>query len=250
MRSLTIITAMIFVLAACQSNKSTDKENKDNSFDQLMSQMHPEKDIHVVVVKDFEDAGNYTYVKLDEGGREYWAAVNAMPVEKGNTYYYTEGMMMKDFESKQLGKTFDSVMFIQEFSAKPMTQQKMPQQGGAHEHTKSMKNTSISIDAAEGGINIEELYRSTANYDGEKVKVRGQVVKINNNIMKRNWIHIQDGSGYDGNYDLTVTTTLPVSFKVGDIITFEGIIATDKDFGAGYFYEVIMEDATTLKEKI
>ncbi|MDZ7740997.1 MAG: hypothetical protein U5Q03_04420 [Bacteroidota bacterium] len=71
MKYLTIITAMIFVLAACQSNSSTDKENKDKNFDQLMSQMHPEKEIHVVVVKDFEDAGNYTYVKLKEGNREY-----------------------------------------------------------------------------------------------------------------------------------------------------------------------------------
>ncbi|MDZ7740998.1 MAG: hypothetical protein U5Q03_04425 [Bacteroidota bacterium] len=163
---------------------------------------------------------------------------------------FTEGMMMKDFESKQLGKTFDSVMFIQEFSAKPLNQRKMPPQGDAHEHTKSMKNQNISVETAEGGISIEELYRNTENYNGEKVTVRGQVVKINNNIMKRNWIHIQDGSGYDGNYDLTITSTLPVSFKVGDIITFEGVISTDKDFGAGYVYDVIMEGAGIVKEQI
>jgi hypothetical protein len=33
---------------------------------------------------------------------------------------------------------------------------------------------------------------------------------------------------------------------VGDIVTFSGTIALDKDFGAGYKYEVIMENATIL----
>jgi hypothetical protein len=67
------------------------------------------------------------------------------------------------------------------------------------------------------------------------------VVKYSPGIMNKNWVHIQDGTEYDGNYDLTVTTLS--EFKVGDIVTLEGKIALDKDFGYGYIYDVLLEDA-------
>ena len=73
------------------------------------------------------------------------------------------------------------------------------------------------------------------------MKIKGQVTKFSPNIMGKNWVHIQDGTNDSGNYDLTVTTNDVV--KVGDVVTFEGTIVLKKDFGAGYFYEVIMEDA-------
>ena len=63
--------------------------------------------------------------------------------------------------------------------------------------------------------------------------------------MNKNWIHIQDGTDNSGKFDLTVTTDIEV--KVGDTITLEGAIALDKDFGFGYKYEVIMEDAKLVK---
>jgi hypothetical protein len=74
--------------------------------------------------------------------------------------------------------------------------------------------------------------------------VKGQVVKLNNMIMNRNWIHLRDGStGED--VDLTLTTTDNV--QLGAIAAFEGIIALNKDFGAGYMYEIIMEEAKLLQ---
>ena len=63
--------------------------------------------------------------------------------------------------------------------------------------------------------------------------------------MKRNWIHIQDGTGDENSYDLVVTTNDEV--KVGDVITAEGKLAVDKDFGAGYFFPVIIEEAKIVK---
>jgi hypothetical protein len=66
-------------------------------------------------------------------------------------------------------------------------------------------------------------------------------VKVNEAIMHRNWIHLQDGTEYEGNYDLTVTTDRRVN--VGNVVTFEGKVSLNRDFGAGYTYEVIMEDA-------
>ena len=79
-------------------------------------------------------------------------------------------------------------------------------------------------------------------YNGKKVVIKGEVVKTNFEIMNRNWFHIQDGTADGNKFDLTVTS-LEKDVKVGDVITFEGKIALNKDFGYGYYYEVLMEEA-------
>jgi hypothetical protein len=59
--------------------------------------------------------------------------------------------------------------------------------------------------------------------------------------METNWIHIQDGTEHDGQFDLTVTTNQTA--EPGEIIIVRGRIALNRDFGYGYSYEVLMEDA-------
>jgi hypothetical protein len=61
--------------------------------------------------------------------------------------------------------------------------------------------------------------------------------------MGKNWIHLQDGSGNpsQGTHDLMVTSQ-DVS-SVGDIVTVKGTLSKDKDFGEGYKYAVIVENA-------
>jgi hypothetical protein len=99
--------------------------------------------------------------------------------------------------------------------------------------------------SAEKVYKVSELYKGKATLDKQKVTVRGKVVKVSVGIMNRNWIHLQDGSGTPGNQDndLTVTTDqgLPA---VGKVVTVTGTLAKDKDFGSGYFYPVIVEEAT------
>ncbi len=104
----------------------------------------------------------------------------------------------------------------------------------------------VTVSPCEGCIKITDLFANKKSYDGKVVKVTGKVVKYNPGIMGKNWVHIQDGTDYEGVYDLTVTTSQPA--KVGDIMTFEGKIALDKDFGYGYFYTVIMEDSKTVEK--
>jgi glutamate-1-semialdehyde aminotransferase len=72
---------------------------------------------------------------------------------------------------------------------------------------------------------------------------RGKVVKFSGGIMGRNWIHLRDGSGSatDKTNDLVVTTTEQA--KVGDVVTAKGVVRVDKDFGAGYVYKALVEDA-------
>jgi hypothetical protein len=71
-------------------------------------------------------------------------------------------------------------------------------------------------------------------------------VKYNEQIMGRNWLHIRDGSGTAGkDNDLTVTTADKAA--VGDVVVVKGKVQVDKDFGAGYSYPVIVEDAKLAK---
>ena len=103
----------------------------------------------------------------------------------------------------------------------------------------------ISVTPAEGGITISKLLSDKAQYANKTVKINGQVVKFSQDIMKKNWAHLQDGTDASGQFDLVVTTNDMV--KVGDVVTFEGKIALDKDFGYGYKYDVLMEDAKVVK---
>jgi len=107
----------------------------------------------------------------------------------------------------------------------------------------SQPTQSTKIDPPTDGISIDELFKNPQKYDGQTVKVKGKCVKLNTNIMNRNWIHLQDGSMADET-DLTVTTIDKVA--LGDIVAFEGKITLNKDFGAGYKYDIIMEDARLL----
>jgi hypothetical protein len=105
----------------------------------------------------------------------------------------------------------------------------------------------VEKSTAQNGYTVAEIFAKGASLNKQKVTVRGRVVKVNPNIMGRNWIHIQDGTGdpAKNTYDLVVTSA--DTAKIGDIITVEGTLATDKDFGFGYKYDVIVEDAVLTK---
>lgn len=103
------------------------------------------------------------------------------------------------------------------------------------------------IAKAEGGQTVAEVFAQKDSLAGKPVTVRGKVVKVNAGIMGKNWLHVRDGSGAEGTNDLTVTTTgaLP---QVGDTVVVSGPVTLNKDFGAGYTYDVIVEDAAVTPE--
>ena len=103
-----------------------------------------------------------------------------------------------------------------------------------------MVKTEIKVEAVKGGVTVAELFAAKEKYSGKTVIIRGKVTKYNASIMNKNWIHIQDGTDYEGKFDLTATSAL--EFKVGDIVTIEGKVAINKDCGYGYSYEIILEE--------
>ncbi|MBW2735567.1 MAG: nucleotide-binding protein, partial [Deltaproteobacteria bacterium] len=117
----------------------------------------------------------------------------------------------------------------------------------AHAGGHKLEKVAAKVEKAKGGHTVVEIFTKRKELANKKIILRGKVTKFNAGIMKRNWLHIQDGTGAvaDKTFDLTVTTQ--ASAKVGDIVTVEGVLAVDKDFGAGYAYSVIVEKATIKK---
>jgi hypothetical protein len=197
--------------------------------------------VHQVTVDEVIQTDTYTYLKVTENDKQLWLAVNRQEVAVGEQYYYESALEMKDFESKALDRVFESIYFVQKFSKEPMASNN-PVAGKQSPQGKALEdfNEGIQLSPVEGGLTIAELYASKDDYSGKKVTVKGQVVKVNKNIMSRNWLHIQDGTKHGDNYDLTITSD--EAAEVGDVIAVEGTVSLEKDFGAGYFYELIMEE--------
>jgi hypothetical protein len=103
------------------------------------------------------------------------------------------------------------------------------------------------IAKAEGGKTVAEVFAEKDQLAGKPVTFRGKVVKTNANIMGKNWLHVRDGSGADGTNDLTVTTAGAIP-NVGDTVVVTGPVVLNKDFGMGYTYEVLIEDAQVTVE--
>ena len=200
--------------------------------------------VHKIVVKEVIQTNNYTYLFVEENDVEKWLAVSKMEANEGETYYYTGGFEMKNFESKELGKTFESVYFLQSVSSTPDIMAKEPVAEPHSTGKLNVEKQDISVKPAEGGITIAELFAHKDSYAGKTVKISGMVTKYNAAIMKKNWVHLQDGSEYSGKFDLTATTEMETA--EGEIITLEGTVALNKDFGYGYSYDVLLEDCKIL----
>lgn len=200
---------------------------------------HP--DIHKIVVMEVIQTTSYTYVRGAETNRVLWLAVPRTEVRKGEVYYYHGGIEMRDFRSKELERVFPSIWFLNGLVDPELVEGGAEMSGEPGRGEKDViSSDEINTDDLSDNVTIESLYSKREAYAGKKVVVRGKVVKFNSRIMGLNWIHIKDGSGNTGGNDLTITTTAEV--KTGDVITVEGDIVLDKDFGAGYFYELIMEN--------
>ncbi len=103
----------------------------------------------------------------------------------------------------------------------------------------------VKVEPCADCITIAKLLADKQTYAGKVIKVKGQVTKFNSGIMGKNWVHIQDGTEFQDGFDLTVTTNITAA--MGEVVTFEGKISLDKDFGYGYVYAVMMEDAKSVQ---
>jgi hypothetical protein len=181
------------------------------------------------------EGGGYTYMKLNQDGKMVWIAVRHADVAVGDKVEYVEQMRMPNFTSKTLQRSFDEIVFAklrgEQAAVSPM--QAAPEIAVGDE----------PIEKAEGGYTIAEVFANKEALKGKLVKVRGRVVKVSQAIMNRNWIHLKDGTGETGSDKIVFRSEDHVA-EIGSIVTAEGRLETDKDFGYGYHYEVLVEDAS------
>lgn len=233
---------LLLVTVACNSKPKVIEAVEDSSTDMEQPAVDATTDqLHKVVVDEVLHTSRYTYLNVTEEGQQFWIAIPKKEVEKGGTYYYRGGLKKTNFKSVEHDRVFETVYLVSDVAKDPS----LIGVAGGNPHTDMpVETVSGKMDPPPGGITLKELLANKEKYSGQSVRVRGKVTKLNNMIMNRNWIHINDGT-IENNVDLTVTTTDNV--PLGAVVGFEGTITLNKDFGAGYKYEIIMEDAKLLQ---
>lgn len=203
-------------------------------------------------VTETMNSGGYTYVQVDTGTEKIWAAAPKFQVKEGDAVVVPEGMPMANYHSKTLDRDFELVYFVDSVMVggeqAAAGNASMPE-GHPPITAPDAGQGSVDlsgIEKAEGGKTVAEIFSTKDELSGKEVTVRGKVVKFSPEIMGKNWLHLQDGSGENGTNDLTVTTSAMA--KVGDTVLVSGPVTTDKDFGYGYKYDVIVEDAKVTVE--
>ncbi len=248
-----VMLILVVVFSSCVKNKNGQLNQEQtaangNSFE----------------VAEVVQGSTYTYIKAKENSGEKWMAVSKQEVQTGEVYFYSEGLPMQNFHSKEIDRTFDEIYFVSEISKTPI---KTGVTGGmgsgamggmgamegamtAPEHQGKVgteQNGSIAVKKSAGEITVAQVFANRNEYSGKEIEIKGIVVKVNKQVMDKNWIHIQDGTRDNGNFDLTITSADVA--EVNDEITVKGKITLNKDFGYGYSYEVIMEDAKIVDAK-
>lgn len=208
------LTILVLLLTL---NNSYAQETKLDTQTKEPSQKTP---IFYGKILEIKTAKEYKYLKIDEKGKEIWIAIADAPVSIGQKIGFDKNIPMKDFFSKTLNQKFEMIYFSSDlYLLKPFS--------------KKEKYT------------VEEIFLWRKDLKDQTVTVKGTVSKNSRGIMDRDWVHLKDGSGDEskGTNDLVFTAD-NTSIKVGDTLEATGKVTLDKDFGFGYFYPVIIENAT------
>jgi len=206
-------------------------------------------DLHTVVVNEVLPTEKYAYLHVNEGEEQFWIATRSKNVKVGETYYYKGGLLKTNFESKEYNRVFKKVYLISNLVE--ARHGNNSNKVNTNEYTIKKQNTikenipthTNKIIEHKGSIKIAELIKNLKKYEGKTVQLSGICTKINSGIMNRNWIHLKDGSNDD--YDLVITSDVFV--PEGSAITIKALVTLNKDFGAGYKYDLILENGTLIK---
>ena len=234
------------------------------------------------------DSGGYTYMNVDTGDRQSWVAIPQSQVKVGQEVTYKPGMVMNNFASKTLNRTFDSIVFSSgidggsaashgkgmgmggmqnphgqkvvadkddsfasavqaEGGASAASIEPAAGSGGSLGAMTPFSGISVDKAAGDNAYRVSEIFAQAEALNGKTIRIQGKVVKYSPSIMGRNWVHLQDGTGDPeaGTHDLVLTTSEQI--KVNTVLTMEGVLAANKDFGAGYKYVAIVEEAKAVQ---
>lgn len=194
------------------------------------------------------NAGGYTYIKLKTDAGEPWVAVQQTRVKAGSTVTVHAQMTLDNFKSQTLNRTFDHIVFATMGGDSAAV---APAASGPHGAPavppKNIGDVNVPKARGAGAKTVAEVWAAKAALKDAPVTIRGKVVKFLPEIMGKNWLHLRDGSGSAEKSDNDITVVTKDVVAVGDVVIVKGTVRVDKDFGAGYKYPVVVEDAKVTK---
>lgn len=201
------------------------------------------------------DASSYTYLKLDTADGEIWAAVQETAVPVGAQVEIASPSRMDGFESKTLKRRFDKIVFGYLATSKgagsphgSMDMASTAEQHAAAAAGPSAEVGDVKVPKAEGADarTVAEVWEQKAKLKDAKVTIRGKVVKANS-AMGKTFLHLRDGTGSAAEKTNDITVTTEDSAQKGDTVVITGLVHTEVDFGSGYSYPVLIEEAKVKK---
>jgi len=206
-------------------------------------------DVHQIKIEETYPTSKYLYLRVKEGDRSYWVATRNSEVKAGEVYYYNEALVKANFESKEMERVFDTLYLVTQLvseahgaAIKPTDKiAPPPKLADSDAKTEGHHTNGMYREATEVGIS--ELLSDPAKLEGKMVEIKGICTKINTGILGRNWIHVQDKD--DREKKIVVTSQWEAT--PGNDITVRALVALNKDFGAGYTYDVLLEEGILMK---
>ncbi len=259
-RSLTL-AALTLAVAACKRPEAPPKQAGSPPVPAAAPADRGDGQVLRGKVLEKIDVSQYSYLKLATASGATWAAVPRTDRKVGDEVGVRDVIPMQGFESKELNRKFDVVYFGAlaspggDAAPAPSPTGAMAGDGGApgpasmaaqHRAVASGPSdvTVEKVAKAQGADarTVEEIWAQRQKLKGKSVTVRGQVVKFMP-VMGKNFLHLRDGSGNSEKKDNDLTVTTAADVATGDVVIAKGTLAVDRDFGAGYVYPVIVEDA-------
>ena len=169
LRLFVVSAAGLLILVGCQ--KKEEKVNEETQVEALVGELgEDEIEGKVISARNISD---YAYVELDTGKEKIWIARSRSDVKAGDIIRVTPSQVMKDFESKALDRTFESIIFVA--TIKVVKRAKAASDDGSGSST--VDETLISdspakgsIDKAEGGYTVAEIFEKRDSLESGVVK--------------------------------------------------------------------------------
>ena len=86
------------------------------SFGKNMPASNKEAIPHTAIVLETMSSAGYTYVRVEEKDKAFWIALPETQISVGEKISFYEQLLMENFTSRSLNRTFDRILFVEGIS--------------------------------------------------------------------------------------------------------------------------------------